>query len=161
MVKEKEDRDQRTYLVLAYKDKNIISSAHIKRELNSHYPGVAIRNTRTTAGGSILIEFDNKTAGEEVQQNWKKSMFGGNKGMKNVKSIRSSGIIKHVFLDETIEDIETEIVNNYPDTKCEFFKRDGRFTGCIKITFKDEKSLQAAIENRIKIYNQVFLKYTK
>ena len=104
-----------------------------------------------------MIEFDDKKAAEEVHKNWNKSLFGGNEGMKNVNAIRSSGIIKHVFLDESIEDIEDEISRIYPETKCEFFKRDNKFTGTIKISFKDDKSLQTAIESPIKIFNQLYL----
>ena len=157
LVKEKEDKDQRTYIVVQYKDKKIISSADIKREMNINYPGVAYRDARTTAGGSIKIEFDDVKAGEEVQKNWKKSLFGGNEGIKNVISIRSAGIIKDVFLDEREEDIEEEILTKYPDAKCEFFKKQNRFTGTIKITFKDEKALQNAIESRINIFNQKYV----
>ena len=125
--------------------------------MNKHYPGIAYRDTRTTAGGSIKIEFDDVKAGEEVQKNWKKTLFGGNEGIKNVSNIRSAGIIKDVILNESEEEIEEEILKKYPDAKCEFFKRQNRFTGTIKISFKDEKALQNAIESRINIFHQKFI----
>ena len=84
-------------------------------------------------------------------------MFGGNEGIKNITNIRAAGIITHVILEESIEEIEAEILHKYPGTKCEFFKKDNKFTGTIKISFKDEKTLQDAIENRIKIFNQVYI----
>ena len=125
--------------------------------MNKHYPGVAYRDARTTAGGSIKIEFDDIKAGEGVQKNWKKTLFGGNEGIKNVSTIRSAGIIKDVFLDESEDEIEAEILSKYPDAKCDFFKRQNRFTGTIKITFKNEKELQNAIENRINVFNQKYI----
>ena len=157
LAQERAETDQRTYLVLAYKDKNIFTSGHIKKELNKYYPGVAYRLTRTTPGGSILLEFDEKEAGEEVSNNWNKTLFGGNEGIKNVTEIRSAGVIKDVHLEESIEDTEAEIISKYPGTKCEFFKRNGRFTGTVKITFKNQRALQTAIDNRIQIFNQKYI----
>ena len=45
-------------------------------------------------------------------------MFGGNEGIKNITNIRAAGIITHVILEESIEEIEAEILNKYPGTKC-------------------------------------------
>ena len=86
-----------------------------------------------------------------------KNNVRGKRRNKKCEFYKSAGIIKHVFLDESVEDIENEILTKYPVTKCEFFQRDGKFTGTIKVSFKDEKCLQTAIDSRVRIFNQVYI----
>ena len=55
------------------------------------------------------------------------------------------------------QQITAEIVAIYPGSKCDFFKRNDKFTGTIKINFKDEATFKNAIEARIKIREQRYM----
>ena len=51
---------------------------------------------------------------------------------------RNAGIIKHVYSDRSLEEIEEAITDKYEDCEVEFFKKDHRFTGTIKVKFNNE-----------------------
>ena len=47
-----------------------------------------------------MFEFENETAAIEVNDAWKDTYFGGNKGMKIPGGGNSIGLIKHVYDSE-------------------------------------------------------------
>ena len=136
-------------------DKEISNSSNIRKLLNSKFPGVVIRNCRTTAAGSILIEFDGSTDAADIQTRWKKEFFGGNDGMVEVEQVKTIGIVKHINTDEDEVSIISEVEEKYPGAKAELFKRpDGTFMGTMKVVFSDVESLNNAITNRFTLFNQ-------
>ena len=143
-------------------DPKVRTSPDIREPIYKAYPGVVIRNARTTAGGSLLIELDNKATADRVKNNWNKDLFGGNKGVVNRKINPPAGIIKHIpksTLDEntTEEDIINEILSSYPEANVDIFKRNDKFTGTIKIEFKSEEDFETAMKNRVKIFEQNYI----
>ena len=120
------------------------------------YRNPGIKHTRPCVGGSILIEFESKEAADTMIRNWDKNLFGGNEGISKHQPRHTAGLIKQVErLPE--EDIIAEIKEYYPDAHLECFKNNDRFTGTVKITFKDEESLKNAIENKIRINQQIYI----
>ena len=155
-VKEKNDR---TRIVRKPLDKEIRNSSNIRKLFNREFPAVVIRNCRTTAGGSILIEFDSNTDAENIQTRWKKEFFGGNQGMEKIDHGRNMniGIIKHVYTeeDEDEEAVASDVEENYPGAKAELFTRpDGTFMHTIKVTFRDEDQMKTAETERFKLFRQ-------
>lgn len=70
----------------------------------------------------------------------------------------TSGIVKHVYQEEASEEqVKEHILETYPVSDVELFKRNGNFTGTMKITFKTRKDLLDAMENRIKIFQQRYM----
>ena len=55
--------------------------------------------------------------------------------------------------DEITESIE----ENYPDCRYKLFRKDGDFTGMIKVTFRNENELNAAITDKFKIGHSKFI----
>ena len=147
----------RTLIVKQYEDKNIRNSENVRAPIRENFPGVVIRNARTTPGGSIFIEFDNENTAEKVARNWKKDLFGGNKGVMRGNVPKTTGIVKHVWGDQTEEEIEEEILSNYPCKEVSFFKKNGKYMGIIKIIFNTPEDLIKTTEERIKIFEQRYL----
>ena len=88
--------------------------------------------------------------------NWDKTLFGGNDGVSKQQPRHTAGLIKQVErLPE--QEIIDEIVESYPDARVELFKKQGRFTGTVKVMFKDENSLQQAMENKVRINHQTYM----
>ena len=140
----------------------IRKSPQIHESMYKEYPGVVIRNARTTAGGSILIELDNKETADRVKENWNKDLFGGNKGAVNLRKTPTAGIIKHIpksTLDEetTEDDLINEITSKYHDANVDLFKRNEKFTGTLKIEFNSEQDFETALKNRVQIFNQRYI----
>ena len=125
--------------------------------MNQRYEGTIIRNARTTAAGSILIEFDETNVNNAVVANWDNTLFGGNSGLVRCDQSKPAGIIKHVYDEVSDEDLIEEIKNNYPDTESELFKKNDVFIGTIKITFKDDAALEEAKTNRFKVFQQRYI----
>ena len=148
-VEETAERNKRTILVRRPMDNTITSSGNIRKQFNKQYPDVIIRNCRITAGGSFKIELDKEEEVVKVSQTWKDNLFGGNDGIVSPEDLHTGGIIKHVYEDYPQDEIEEEIKNNYPVSKVEFFKRNGEFTGTIKLIFNDRKSLVDALTGRV------------
>ena len=147
----------RTIVVKRYENKNIRNSGDVRKEVNKEFPGSVIRNARTTAGGSIILEFDDADTANKVVANWKETMFGGNKGVMKGNKPRTAGIIKHVYTDNSEEEIKQQINGKYPNSKVELFKKENRFTGVIKVSFDSEEELKDAIDNRIAIGRQRYM----
>ena len=64
---------------------------------------------------------------------------------------KTAGIVKHVHTDSTEEEIIEELNDKYPDCEVDFFKRNNRFTGTLKIKFNKEEELKHAIDNCVTI----------
>ena len=154
---DKKELDKKTLLIRKYMDKNIRNSMQIKKCINENYPGTIIPEARTTAGGSIFIIFDTEEMAKMVKQEWNKDLFGGNEGAFLASERPSIGIVKYVYQEKTTEELTEDINEIYPDAKCEFFTKNNKFTGTIKVAFKDEEELNEAIENRITIGRQRYL----
>ena len=157
MVEETEDRNKRTILVWKPVDLEIRNSKDIRKAFNKDFPGVVIRNCRITAGGSLKIELDSHEDTTMVSSRWKKEMFGGNEGVVSPEAMQTSGIIKHVYLDESETAIENWIKEKHPVSNVEFFKKGGNFHGTVKLTFKTRENLLDAISERMTIFNQRFI----
>ena len=160
-VDEKE-RMERTLVIKKYTDPKIRKSPQIHESIYKEYPGVVIRNARTTAGGSILIELDDKETANKVRETWNKDLFGGNKGAVNLKKTPPAGIVKHIpkstVDDETTEeDLINEIRSKYPNANVDLFKRNEKFTGTLKIEFNSEEEFQTALKNRVQIFEQRYI----
>ena len=111
-----------------------------------------------TAGGSFKVELDNEEEVKQVSSNWRNDTFGGNQGVASPTDMQTSGLIKHVYMDQSETDIEAELKSKYPCIpKTEFFKRNGSFSGTIKVIFKTRNDLVHVMEDRIKIFNQRYL----
>ena len=147
----------RTLIVKQYQDKNIRNSESIRAPIRENFPGVVIRNARTTPGGAILIEFDNENTAENIAKNWKQDIFGGNKGVMRGNVPRTAGIVKHVWDHRTEEEIEEELRANYPCKEVTFFKKNGKYIGIIKVIFNTPEDLVKTTEERIKIFEQRYL----
>ena len=154
--KEKAVRDNRTCLVRKPQGKSIRSSRDIRKEFNKHFPSMLIRECRTTAAGSILLELDDVEAAKEVETNWNSTFFRGNSGVNRANKHHSCGIVKHVDDAFTEGEITSAITKTYKDAAIELFKKGvvKKFTGTIKITFKDKNQLEQAIKNKVRIDQQ-------
>ena len=87
---------------------------------------------------------------------WDKTLFGGNEGIVKRQPQHTAGLIKQVeHLPE--EQIIEEINEAYPNARVELFKKQGRFIGTVKIIFKDEESLNKALENKVKLNHQIYI----
>ena len=152
---EEERRQERTLVIRHYEDKHTKSTSDIKRQINEEYPLTGIREARTTPGGSIVIEFEDKQTADKIEKSWKNSIFGGNQGLLRGNKPRNTGIIYHVLKqNKSEEEIEEEIKSQYPECEVDMFKRNGRFTGTIKIKFNNQEDYQNARANKIKIFSQ-------
>ena len=156
-VEETEERNKRTLLVRKPTDVDIRDSKGIRKAFNKEYPGVIIRNCRVTAGGSFKIELDDPDEAKAVTSDWKDDLFGGNEGVVSPDALHTSGIVKHVYLDAPEDEIKTSIMDKYPVSNVEFFKRNGNFTGTMKVTFNTRKDLMDVISDRIKVFEQRYL----
>ena len=138
VIQEKKEKDNRTLIVKKYMNKNIKDSKDIWRIMNKEYPGEIMRNVRTTAGGSILLELDDNETLERVRRKWKKTTFGGNNGVVMIKGNPPAGLIKNVFVNDdddddeeeiTEDDIKAEIIKTFPDIEVDFFhNKDDEFS---------------------------------
>ena len=75
-----------------------------------------------------------------VSDNWKRDLFGGNEGFVSPDSLHTSGIVKHVYLDASEENIKTSIMDKYTASDVDIFKRNCNFGGTIKVTFNSTKT---------------------
>ena len=140
---------------------SITSSIDIQRVINREFPGEVIRNARTTAGGSLLVELNDKETADRVKQAWRKTLFGGNEGAVGLQSNPPAGIIRNVIVDNdddeellSEEDIANEITSQYENAETDFFHKGDEFTGTIKIVFNSTNDLEKAKKNPIKIFDQ-------
>ena len=99
-----------------------------------------IRNCRTTAGGSILIELDDAKAALDVLKDWKETFFEGNKGIIRANEL-ALGIIKFVDDCHSQEFIKKSMEKQYRGARTDLFYHgaDKLFTGTVKINFVNKK----------------------
>ena len=71
--------------------------------------------------------------------------------MIKISDRNCTGIVKYVYDDISEETIDREIKNNYDGAKYELFKKDNEFTGMIKVTFKDEATLNRVVQNKFSL----------
>lgn len=156
-AEETEERNKRTVLVRRPVNVEIKDSKGIRQAFNKEYPGIIIRNCMITAGGSFKIELDNEEDTEAIKGRWKRELFGGNEGVVAPDALHTSGIVKHVYLDASEEDIDKWIREKTYSFKCGVFKRNDQFHGTIKITFNNREDLMDVLSDRIKILDQRFI----
>ena len=149
------EKNERTLLVKRYKDKKLRNSGDIRRQVNKDFKTAAIRYARTTVGGSILLEFENKQTADKVKEEWKLDMFGGNEGIENLKQDKAAGIIKYVYHDE--DNLEEVVKDLFPGSEVELFTKSNKFTGTIKVNFESENELEEALKNPVKINHQRYI----
>ena len=121
------------------------SSYDIRKEFNKKFQDIALKAAISTANGSIKLEFDSSETRDGIISKWETNMYGGNSGIRKPSHNHSIGIIKGVNRDESMEDISEEILEAYPDTTIDFFKRDQKFTGTVKLIFKDHQAYTNAM----------------
>ena len=98
-----------------------------------------------------MLEFEDTAAADNVKQNWKPTLFGGNKGVVKLREESAAGIIKHVYQDRPENEITAAVESQFPDAEVELFKRDKKFTGSIKVTFTSNDNLETAMANIVTI----------
>ena len=145
-AKYREEKLTRTMIVMR-PSANINSSSEVRKEFNKKFPEVALTAAIPTASGSLRLEFKSEQVKNEVVNKWETSMFGGNGGCRTPTTKPTVGIIKQVDTNESMEDIKEDIQTDYPGTDLDFFKKDGRLTGTIKLVFKDHDSYNKAMNN--------------
>ena len=151
------EKQERTCIVRKPKDPNVRDSRDIRKEINKKFPDVIIKKARNTAGGSILIEFEDAGTANNIIEDWDENLFGGNTGIVKHKPQHTAGIVKEVEeLDEN-EIKEEKIMAQFPDSHIELFKREDRFTGTIKIIFKNEETLNNARQEKCRINGQIYI----
>ena len=96
-------------VVKRYTDKNIRNSQDVRKELKKEFPGAAVRDARTTPGGSIVVEFNDADTAKKVKTDWKENLFGGNKGVMIGNQPKTAGIVKHVITDYSEQEIKDEL----------------------------------------------------
>lgn len=156
-VNDKEENSLReacTVIIKKPLSRDIRNSEDIRRAVDGAFKDVVIRHARTTPGGSIRLEFQNKEDADKVAKNWDKSLFGGNEGVLRPGKTTFPGIIRNIYKEVTKDEIETGIKAVYGDAEIDIFKREGTFTGTVKVLFKSEDELRAAMAAPIKIASQ-------
>ena len=144
--KMREEKMSRTAVIIKPEMKTN-SSYDIRKEFNRHFPDTAIKAAIPTATGSVRLEFDSQTSRDEVMTGWKDSMFGGNKGLKTPSLKATMGVIKGVNTEESVDDITDDIQATYPGTTVDFFRRNMKITGTIKLIFKNNEVYTKAMED--------------
>ena len=158
-IEEDPEKYDKTVIVKNYADKNIKYPKHIRSVVGNQYKDAAITLARTTAKGSILLEFADKETADNVVENWNPELFGGNKGAVKLKPPKPAGLIKHVHQNNVSE---TELIeaaqNSYPNADIELFKtKDKKFTGTIKVTFDSKEDLEMAMNDIVSINNHRYV----
>ena len=94
-----------------------------------------------------------------LKKNWLKEWFGGNDGIYRISNKQNAcGFVRFVDTEFTVEVIKQSIQEQYNISTVDLFRRGHEkiFTGSIKVTFSDENELKRAIENKVKIGNQIY-----
>ena len=111
LTKEKEaenlkEKQERSRIVLRPSNNKLTNS----QEFNKIFKGIIIRNCRTTAGGLILLELDDKLSAHTIDAKWSDTFFRGNCGLKIAGQSNTYGIIKHVYDDDiSLDNIRDKI----------------------------------------------------
>ena len=155
---EKEKENKLTRIVVKPLNRNIKNSRELREEFNKHFPDVHVVLARISAGGSFVFVFETEEGANEVQSNWSKNFFGGNSGLNKINESNKIGIVKYAFCDGySEEEIGEEIEENYPGVKYELFKKEGKYTGMIKIVFNDDTELNETVANKFNLFNRKYL----
>ena len=144
--KNREEKLSKTMIVIKPKA-HVNNSSEIRKEFNRKFPDVALTLAVSTASGSVRLEFQNNTIRNEVAKKWELDLFGGNAGIRIPTLKPTIGIIKQMDLQENTEDIIDAVQQNYADTQLDFFKRNGKLTGTVKIIFKDHNLYNKAMND--------------
>ena len=164
----KAERDERTRVVIKPADVKVVSSRDIKKEMNKKYreDNICIENCFLTAGGSFIIELEDKAMAERLDLIWDVTLFNGNKGLKKLYQPTDNcmGVIKDIDDDgKDQEQLKAELrekLSLKEDAEIEFFTIPDRqtkarvFSGTVKVTFIDRKSLEKTAGTKIMINNQ-------
>ena len=143
--KQREEKLGRTIVVL--KPKSHSNNSHeIRREFNRKFPEVALVAAVPTASGSIRMEFNDSTTKEGVAHKWDLGMFGGNAGVRTPTMKPTIGIIKEVNVSDNPDIIKNAVEEHYPGTVLDFFKRNDRYTGTVKLIFNDHNMYAKVME---------------
>ena len=166
-TKAAEEKDKKDRTRLVRKPKVVSNSRELMKSFNKDYPGLGVREIRTTAAGSILLELEDKTTAEELDVMWRVddkgagTSFGGNEELVKLDRELNAGIVKHVY-DKSVGEIQEEVLRVFPETVTEVFtrkvwnkgKQEEVQTGTIKIKFKDRKQLEEAIASKVFFFSQ-------
>ena len=154
---EKEEKTMREACTLIIKkplSRDIRNSEDIRRAIDRAFSDVVIRHARTTPGGSIRLEFQNKDDADKVADSWDNTLFGGNGGLLRPGKTIFPGIIRNIYKDVTEKQIKMSINAVYTNAEIDVFKREEKFTGTVKVLFKSEDELKSAMADPIKIASQ-------
>lgn len=156
-----DDKLKKTRIVVKPGDTNIRTSRNIRKEFNKHHQGVIIKHCRLTASGSVMFEFEDEASAKAVHENWSTEYFGGNVGMKIPGHHNTTGMIKHVYDENSENDMKNDILHHYSEDieELEFLKRknDDSFMGMIKVECKSRDSLLKLIDDKIKFCGQRYV----
>jgi len=163
------DRVERTRLVRRPKGLQLSTSRLIRKSFNMDYRDIMLRECRMTAGGSILLEFEDKRVALKMDTDWKDHSFGGNEGLVSLEREVHAGIVQHVEAAQgddgennvvlTEAEITEEVEKTYPTATIEVFMRKGQGdlkvpTGTVKIKFASREELDSAIDKGIYMFSQ-------
>ena len=157
LIDQEIERNKRIRIVRQPKDQNIRNSKDLRKKFNQYYQNVLLKQARISVGGSYVLEFDTEDAAKHIQDNWNLTHFGGNAGLVIYSEKNCTGIVKYVYDDVEEDEINNQIRQHYPDAQFELFKKNGEFTGMIKVTFKDQEELERVITNRFGILERKYL----
>ena len=170
--KEEEDKEKqrvaRTRLVRQPKSEKLTNSRLLFNSFRKDYPDVGLRQARTTAAGSIRLEFDDEATAlaMDVAGVWKLTSFGGNEGLISLERESNAAIVQNVYNEYTEEELIAEVLSKCPTgSTCEAFKRknfrgEEFLTGTLKIKYPTKADLEDALEGSyFRIFQQqVYLK---
>ena len=153
----KEEKMAKTLIVL--KPTSRPNNSHeIRKEFNKQFPDIAIKAAIPTVMGSVRLEFESNSIREEVASKWSQNMFGRNDGIKKPSYLPTVGIIKQVDVTECTEDIIEHIQDVSEDTDVDFFRKNGKLTGTLKLKFKDHEEYKKIMdEGGIKIFGVKYI----
>lgn len=165
--KEEDDKEKlrvaRTRLVRQPKSDKLTNSRLLFNSFRKDYPDVGLRQARTTAAGSIRLEFNDEATAlaMDAEGVWKLTSFGGNKGLVSLERESNAGIVQNVYNDHTEEELLAEVLSKCPSgSSCEAFKRKNYkgeefLTGTIKIKYPTKAALDEAVQKScLRIFEQ-------
>ena len=154
----KAELDKRTRIVRKPEGKDIRNSKDIRKALGKKYPGIVIQQARTTAGGSIFLELQKEEDAIALDNNWDPGLFSGNSGLVKPGSGNTSVIVRHVYLDNSVDEIKDLVSKTRGVSNYDLFMRDGEFTGTMKITFETEEQYKTVVEcKKVTMFGHSFL----
>ena len=74
-------------------------------------------------------------------------LFGGNEGIVSPETLHTSGNIKHVYEEVEESELVDNINNRYNVSNVELFQRDNKYTGTLKVTFKERNAKHVVADN--------------